>query len=126
MDTAALLTYLAAAILVAWGAAHLAPTRAVVASFGSISADNRLILTMEWMAEGITHIAIGVLVALSTALEGAGDPTTRLIYLLSAVVLVVLAGLTAVTGSRTAVIWFRVCRFVLTTAAALLVAASVV
>ena len=85
----------------------------MVASFGSISADNRLILTMEWMAEGITHIAIGVLVALSTALEGAGDPTTRLIYLLSAVVLVVLAGLTAVTGSRTAVIWFRVCPFVL-------------
>jgi hypothetical protein len=79
---------------------------------------------MEWMAEGITHVAIGVLVGLSTALEGAGGGTTHLIYLLSAVVLMVLAGLMAVTGSRTALVWFRVCPFILSTAAVLLVAAS--
>ena len=37
-----------------------------------------------------------------------------------------LAGLTAVTGARTPVIWFRVCPFVLTGAALLLVLASLV
>jgi hypothetical protein len=39
-------------------------------------------------------------------------------------VLVVLAALTTVTGARTPVIWFRICPFVLTGVAALLVAAS--
>ena len=126
VTSAALLAYVASAILIAWGSAHLAPTRTVAASFGAISADNRRILVMEWMAEGITHIALGVLVILATAIEGAGDATTKLIYIVSAAVLLTLAGLTAVTGSRTQVIWFRVCPFVLTAAGALLVAASLV
>jgi hypothetical protein len=126
VSTAALPAYVASATLITWGTAHLAPTRAVVASFGAISVDNRRILVMEWMAEGITHIAIGVLVILATAIEGVGDATTKLIYIVSAAVLLTLAGLTAATGSRTQVIWFRVCPFVLTAAGALLVAASLV
>jgi hypothetical protein len=53
--------------------------------------------------------------------------TTKLIYIVSAAVLVALpAGPTVVTGSRTQVIWFRVCPFALTAAGALLVAASLV
>lgn len=118
------MAYLAALLLVVWGAAHLMPTAAVADSFGAISLDNRRILIMEWVAEGITHISLGVLVILTTAIQGSGDPTTELVYRISAAVLVVLAGLTAMTGSRTAVIWFRVCPAVLSTAAALLVAAS--
>jgi hypothetical protein len=81
---------------------------------------------MEWVAEGITHISIGLLVVLATATDGATDATTELVYVVSAGVLVVLAGLTAVTGARTPVIWFRVCPFVLTGAALLLVLASLV
>ena len=126
MTSAALLAYLASAIVIAWGSAHLAPTRTVAASFGAISVDNRRILIMEWIAEGITHISIGVLVILATAIEGAGDATTQLVYIVSAGILAVLAGLTAATGARTPVIWFRVCPFVLTGAAALLVAATIV
>jgi hypothetical protein len=126
VTSAALLAYVASAILIAWGSAHLAPTRTVAASFGAISADNRRILVMEWMAEGITHISIGLLVILATAIAGAGDPTTQLVYAVSAGVLVVLAGLTAGTGARTPVIWFRVCPFVLTSSATLLILASIV
>jgi hypothetical protein len=114
VSTPAVLAYLAAAILIAWGVAHLMPTQAVAASFGAISLDNRRILVMEWVAEGITHISIGALVLLATAIDGAADATTQLLYVVSAVVLVVLAALTAATGSRTRVIWFRVCPFVLT------------
>jgi hypothetical protein len=124
MSTPAALGYTAAAILAAWGAAHIAPTRAVAASFGDISLDNRRILVMEWVAEGVTHISIAILIALVTAIEGAGDPATQLVYRVAAGVLLVLAALTAVTGSRTPVIWFRVCPFVLTSAACLLVAGS--
>ena len=126
VPSAALLAYVASAILIAWGSAHLAPTRTVVASFGAISGDNRRILVMEWMAEGVTHISIGLLVILATAIEGAGDATTQLVYVVSAGILVVLAGLTAGTGARTPVIWFRVCPFVLTGSGFLLVLASVV
>ncbi|MGZ4295562.1 MAG: hypothetical protein ACXVR1_04520 [Solirubrobacteraceae bacterium] len=79
---------------------------------------------MEWVAEGITHISIGLLVILATAIEGAGDPTTQLVYVVSAAILAALAGLTAATGARTAVIWFRVCPFVLMSSALLLVLAS--
>jgi fumarate reductase subunit C len=81
---------------------------------------------MEWMAEGITHIWIALLVILATAVEGGGDPTTQLVYIVSAGILVVLAVLTAATGAQTPVIWFRVCPVVLTSSAALLVLASVV
>ena len=119
VSTGAALAYVASATLIASGAAHLGPTRAVAASFGAISVDNRRTLMMEWMAEGITHISIGFLVVLATAIDGASDATTRLLYGVSAGILVVLAALTAATGARTPVIWFRVCPFVLTGAATL-------
>jgi hypothetical protein len=126
VSSAALLAYVASALLIAWGSAHLAPTRAVAESFGAISLDNRRILVMEWVAEGITHISIGVLVILVTAVDGSKDATSQLVYVVSACVLVILAALTAATGSRTSVIWFRICPFVLSTAAALLVLAALV
>ena len=126
MSTAAVLAYAASAILIAWGTAHLAPTRAVAASFGAISLDNRRILVMEWMAEGITHISIGLLVILATAIDGAADSTTQLLYVVSAGILILLAALTSATGARTPVVWFRICPFVLGTAAALLLLASAI
>jgi hypothetical protein len=70
MEGADVLAYVAGAVLVLWGAAHIAPTRSVVESFGAISADNRRIRVMEWVAEGFTHIFIGGLVILVAALEG--------------------------------------------------------
>ncbi|HUO74974.1 MAG TPA: hypothetical protein VMU39_29695 [Solirubrobacteraceae bacterium] len=81
---------------------------------------------MKWIAEGITHISIGVLVILVTAVDGPKDATSQLVYVVSACVLVVLAALTAATGSRTSVVWFRICPFVLSTAAALLILAALI
>jgi len=118
------LIYLAGAALVLWGTAHLAPTKPVANSFGAISTDNRRILVMEWVAEGVTHISIGTLVILIAALEGSADPTAHLAYRVLAGVLLALAALTAFTGAKTPVIWFKVCPFVLTSAAALLLTGS--
>jgi hypothetical protein len=120
------LVFVAGAALIAWGAAHLAPTTAVANSFGAIGTDNRRILVMEWVAEGIAHVSIGAVVILVAALEKSGGSTSELVYRVLAAALVALAALTAATGSRTPVIWFKVCPFVLTSAAALLVAASLV
>jgi hypothetical protein len=80
---------------------------------------------MEWIAEGITHISLGTRIVLITAIEGVGDPATHLDYRFVAAVLLVLAALTAVTGARTPVVWFRICPFVLSGASALLVGASI-
>jgi hypothetical protein len=124
MATDARLAYIAAAILIVWGAAHIAPTRAVAASFGEMSLDNRRILVMEWIAEGLTHISLGTLVILITALEGADGSATQLVYRVVAAIAVALAALTAATGARTPGVWFRICPYVLSTVAALLIAAS--
>ena len=48
------LPYAGAAIVILWGVAHIAiPTRSIVDGFGPISPDNRRILLMEWLMEGV-------------------------------------------------------------------------
>jgi len=79
---------------------------------------------MEWVAEGLAHVSVGGLVVLRVALEDSADPATRLVYRVLAGVLVALAVLTSFTGAHTPVIWFMACPFILTGAAALLLAGS--
>ena len=80
---------------------------------------------MEWVAEGFTHIFVGLLVILITALEGPSAAGSAVVYRAAAAFLALLVVWTAVTGARTpVVIWYRICLGVLTAAAALLVAAS--
>lgn len=44
---AAFLAYVAAFVIAAWGVAHLVPTAAVVAGFGPISRENRLVNSVQ-------------------------------------------------------------------------------
>jgi hypothetical protein len=81
---------------------------------------------MEWIAEGLTHVTIGLLVILLAAIEGSASSTAELVYRLLAVALIVFAGMTAATGSRTSVIWFKLCPFILSIAAALLLARTLI
>lgn len=102
-----LLAYVAGAALVAWGISHLAPTASVADSFGPISEDNRRILVMEWVAEGVTHVSLGILAVLTAALLH--GTAVDVVYGATAAALVVLAGLTTLTGARTPVVWFKIC-----------------
>jgi hypothetical protein len=70
------LAYLAAGVTAAWGVAHIMPTGRVVAGFGSLSRDNRLILTMDWVAEGFTLVLLGCWWRSSRCgrVGGPGDP----------------------------------------------------
>lgn len=113
--------YAAATSTAAWGLAHLVPTRMVVAGFGPLSRDNRLVITMEWVAEGLALVFLGALVALVTLLGSASDPVPVGVYWASAAMLLALAGLTASTGARGSVVFFKVCPLVKSTAALLLV-----
>ncbi|MFB0515085.1 MAG: hypothetical protein ACETWG_00590 [Candidatus Neomarinimicrobiota bacterium] len=52
-----ILLHIGSAIIIVWGIAHLVPTRNIVAGFGDLSPDNTRIITMEWIAEGLTFRA---------------------------------------------------------------------
>jgi hypothetical protein len=119
------LAYVAAAIVFAWGISHAIPTRNVVAGFSDTSADNRLVITQEWLAEAMTMWFIAALVVIATAID-AEDSVTRWVYRSSAVMLIAIGALTAVTGARTPVIFFKICPVLLTSVATLLLIASFV
>jgi hypothetical protein len=118
------LLYTGSAVSIVWGIAHLVPTKSVVKGFGDISADNRLIITMEWLAEGFTLIFIGLLVLLITALYDYSNAVSILVYTASAGMLVLMAALTALTGARTKIIPIKICPFVKVTAAVLFILGS--
>jgi len=117
--------YVGSIAVTLWGIAHVLPTRSVVAGFGPISQDNRRIITMEWIAEGLTLCFIGLLVLLITALDGSQDSVSRHVYRISAVMLIIMAGLTLLTGARTSIVPIKVCPIVKTTVAALFLVGSV-
>ena len=120
-----LLASLAAAITTVWGIAHLIPTGQVVAGFGTLSKDNRLVITQEWIAEGITLTFLGGLIGLVTAVDRVSNPVVTAVYGLAAGMLLVMAVLTAMTGARGSVIFFKICPIVKTVAALLLLASII-
>ena len=121
----AALAYVAAAITGLWGVAHAVPTTDAVAGFGPISPDNRRVILQEWIAESVALWGLAALVVAVTAVDADAD-VTAWVYRVVAGILVALAALTAATGARTAVIWFKICPALLTGSAALLLAASFV
>jgi len=118
------LAYVAATLIAVWGIAHVVPTKRVVAGFAPITADNRRILTQEWLAESLTMWGMAALVVAVTATE-AGIQITAIVYRVVAGLLVSLAVLTVFTGARTPIVWFKVCPALLATSAALLLVASI-
>jgi hypothetical protein len=114
--------YAGAALMIIWGIAHIIPTGNVVKGFGAISPDNKRIITMEWIAGGLAQCFIGVLVLLVTIFGGLQSGVTVIVYWASAVMLVLLAILTTVTGSRTPIVPMKICPVVNVAAAVLLVA----
>jgi hypothetical protein len=120
------LAYLAAGLVALWGASHAIPTRQVVAGFEPITADNRLVIVQEWLAEAFTMWGVAAAVIVTTAVAGPDAEATVWLYRVAAGLLVALAVLTALTGARTPVIWFKICPVLLSASAALLVVASLV
>lgn len=116
-----ILLYGGAVIIAFWGLSHAAAIRGVQACFGPVSDDNMKIITMEWLAEGLTLCFIGVLVILTRVFETDGGRLASVIYYACAGMLLVLAGLSALTGARTKVIPTRMCPFIKTGVAAMFI-----
>jgi hypothetical protein len=115
-----ILIYSGSAFILFWGIAHLFPTRSVVSGFGEISVDNKRIITMEWIIEGIALIFIGVINAIVTAIDHTSTISLA-IYLSSAVVLVVLAFVSLLTGFKISFLPFKLCPVIFITSAVLII-----
>ncbi|MBC8275370.1 MAG: hypothetical protein H8E40_10440 [Chloroflexi bacterium] len=107
-----ILLYVGAVVITLWGIAHIVPTKSVVNGFGKMSQDNRRIITMEWVAEGLTLCFIGLLVLFVTIWGEAQNQTSAIVYMASAAMLVVMAALTSITGARTSIVPIKICPFV--------------
>ena len=113
------LLYVAAAMTALWGIAHVLPTRSVVRGFGEISQDNKRIVTMEWILEGVALIFIGVLIATVTAID-ATTMVARSVYVISTIGLLVFAVISFFTGFRVKFLPFMLCPFIFTASSALI------
>ena len=120
-----MLLYVAALACIVWGTAHILATRPVVALFGNLSHDNHWNIIMEWVAEGLTYIFLGLLVVAVTLAQGLGTWPGITVYRGVALMLLVMAGWTLMSGARASIIPNKVCPVVLSTAAILLLAASI-
>ena len=114
-----LVTYLGSMTVLVWGVAHLFPTRNVVAGFGEISLDNRQILAMEWITEGVALIYAGVAVGLVTWIDPA-SAVSMAVYWASSGFLTALAIVSAFTGFRVSFLPFKLCPFIFTGSAILI------
>jgi len=119
-----ILLYAASLVVTAWGIAHIAPTKGVVKAFGELRADHRRILVMEWVAEGMALVFIGVLVFSITLLSRGVGPVASTVYWLSAGMLLIVAVWTLLTGARTSILPIRICPVIKMLAAASIVAGN--
>ena len=111
--------YLASVMAGGWGIAHLFATKGVVKGFGDISLDNRRIITMEWIVEGVALVSTAAFVAVATFVEPHA-PVASAVYGVAIATLVALAGVSLATGFKIAFLPFRLCPFIFGGAAILI------
>ena len=119
------LLYSGSAIVLIWGAAHFFPTGIIVRGFGPISEDNKKIITMEWLAEGVAMCYMGILSILVTAIAGRNCVASMTVYMTTGSVLVVMAVLGWLTYARTPVLPMKLCPWIQTLSALLLIAGAI-
>jgi hypothetical protein len=103
------LIYTGSAIIILWGIAHIIPVRAIVRGFGAITEDNKKVLTMEVIVEGLALIFLGALAVLVTAIGDSMSLTAKIVYLAAGAMLLAMALVTLATGARTPTIWYKIC-----------------
>jgi hypothetical protein len=119
------LFYLGSFFLLFWGIAHLFPTRSVVAGFGDISLDNRRIITMEWIIEGVSLVFIAAIVFSATYIDYT-SAISRTIYWISFVMLNTLSTISLLTGFKVNFLPFKLCPIIFTTSSILILLGSYV
>jgi hypothetical protein len=103
-----------------WGIMHLVKTAPVVAGFEPLSDDNRHVLRMEWILEGVTLLFLAVLVSVFTLWPGPDALASRIVFGLSALLLLVMAAVSLFTGAKASPLPYKLCAPIFTSAAALI------
>jgi hypothetical protein len=114
-----ILFWIGSLLPIAWGISHLFPTRSVVKGFGDLSDDNRRIITMEWITEGVALIFIGSVALVATIIDSA-SPVTTALYVVTIMGLNILSAVSLFTGFRIKFLPFRLCPFIFTGSSILL------
>lgn len=117
------LLYAGSAIVLFWGVAHLFPTKSVVKGFGDISLDNKRIVAMEWIIEGVSLIFIATVIITVTSIDRT-SAVSKNIYWLCFITLNVLSGISLMTGFKIRFLPFRLCPVIFTTASILIISGS--
>jgi hypothetical protein len=115
-----ILFYIAGVCLAIWGIAHLFPTLSVVRGFGTISDDNKRIVYMEWITEGLTLLFMGVLVFLLTFFGDSGSTLQKALFTAIIVMLIMMSVLSLFTGFKIKFLPFKLCPVIFTGSAILL------
>lgn len=113
------LLYVGSAFILFWGVAHLFPTRSVVRGFGDISLDNKRIIAMEWIIEGISLIFIAAVI-ITVAFIDRTSIISRTIYWICFIMLNVLSVVSLMTGFKIRFLPFKLCPVIFTTASILI------
>ena len=114
-----ILIIIGATITALWGVAHLFPTKSVVKGFGDISLDNKRIITMEWIIEGVALISLGILV-IGVTLININSKVSNYVYLVSIFTLLILAIVSIFTGFKVRFLPFRICPLLFTVSSILI------
>jgi hypothetical protein len=111
--------YVGSVLTIIWGIAHLFPTKSVVKGFGDITNDNKQIITMEWLIEGVFLIFIGLLCAGSAFLDHL-SMISNYVFIFSALFLVILAIISLFTGFKVNFLPFKLCPLIFSLSAILI------
>ena len=117
------LLYLGSAFPLFWGIAHLFPTGSVVKGFGDISPDNKRIITMEWIIEGVSLIFIGAIVASVTYIDYT-SVISKTIYWISFGMLNTFSIVSLLTGFKISFLPFKLCPVIFTISSILILLGS--
>ena len=104
-----IILYVSAITVSFWGIMHLVKTRPVVAGFEPLTDDNRHVLRMEWIVEGVALVFVGALIAVMTGFQGPHAPGSALVYAMSGSFLLTMAVVSVFTGARASPLPYKLC-----------------
>jgi uncharacterized membrane protein YwaF len=113
------LLYVAGTLILLWGVSHLFPTANVVRDFGNISFNNKMIIKMEWITEGMVLIFLGLLTVIVTKIE-TQSKLSGIVLLSIAAMLLSMAVLSLFTGFRVDFLPFKLCPLIFSVSAILI------
>ncbi|MDH3271699.1 MAG: hypothetical protein OEN56_10220 [Gemmatimonadota bacterium] len=115
-----LLLFVGSAAVALWGVMHLVKTKAVVAGFEPLTDDNRHVLRMEWIVEGVALVFVAALVGVTTGLSGRTADSSGIVYGMSAAFLLAMAVVSLFTGARASPLPYKLCAPIFASAAILI------